>query len=110
MVVTGHAVVPNARRAGHLVELLEELVCAVDLRLLRATQFQRREGELGLGDEIDVLDGALLEGNRPVGVVVIERVGILKPRGSFVKTDTSWLMSRAAPKSRSTCESSRTYS
>ena len=51
----------------------EELPGALDLGVLDALELQGREGALGLGDEVDVLDRSLREGDGPVGVVVADR-------------------------------------
>lgn len=51
-------------------DLREELPRAGDLGFLDVTELERGKVALGLGDEIDVLHLALLEGDGPVRVVV----------------------------------------
>ncbi len=59
---------------GHtLANFLEKLPRARDLDGLDLAQFERRHGPLGFGHEVDVLDAADLERDRPVRVVVADR-------------------------------------
>src|SRR3546814_3093972 len=53
-----------------LVHLVEELASALDLGLFDLAQFHGGHGAFGLCHEVDVLDRAFLETDRPVRVVV----------------------------------------
>ena len=54
-------------------KLLEELVGAGYLAFLYFSDVEARHAALGLGDEVDVLHRALLEGDCPVGRVIAHR-------------------------------------
>ena len=53
-----------------MVDLREELAGAFDFGLFDCPKLHAGHGALGLGDEIDVLDRALLEGNGQVRIIV----------------------------------------
>ena len=68
----GHHVVLDEFETNRAVDPLENLAGEFDFGLFDCPQLHAGHGTLGLGDEIDVLDRALLERNGPVRVVVAD--------------------------------------
>ena len=71
--IVRHHIVFHVFRRQPGIQIFEKLAGTFDLLLFQGAELHRGHAALSFGNEVDVPDGAFLEGDCPVGVVVTYR-------------------------------------